>query len=195
MATLQDMVEHCEVCNSELEIGQIGKCDFCHEAAPVVCPTHSRFPGDIVGCGSTNVAGPDDEGLFDCADCGLFFKPQDDGVDGQAVRLKKPVEAKDGETFESKAQRLSVRFSKILREWLSEAEMADVLARNATEKNPQICHTHDFVDSNQAMLDAVKELGFREIDLTSPISDAGVDLWNAAWCFAKNNGFRCELSA
>lgn len=29
MATLENMVEHCEVCGAELEIGQIGKCDSC----------------------------------------------------------------------------------------------------------------------------------------------------------------------
>ena len=92
--------------------------------------------------------------------------------------------------FESMAQRLSVRFSQILREWLSESEMAEVLARNAAETNPQICHSHDFADPNQAMLDAAKDLGFREIDvLDGPLSSAGIDLWNAAWNLAKSNDF------
>lgn len=92
--------------------------------------------------------------------------------------------------FESMAQRLSVRFSQILREWLSESEMAEVVARNAAETNPQICHSHDFADPNQAMLDAAKDLGFREIDvLDGPLSSAGIDLWNAAWNLAKSNGF------
>jgi hypothetical protein len=26
-----------------------------------------------VGCGSAKLTGPDDEGLYDCCDCGLFF--------------------------------------------------------------------------------------------------------------------------
>ena len=92
--------------------------------------------------------------------------------------------------FESMAQRLSVRFSQILREWLSESEMAEVVARNAAETNPQICHSHDLADPNQAMLDAAKDLGFREIDvLDGPLSSAGIDLWNAAWNLAKSNGF------
>lgn len=31
MSTLQDMVEHCEACGTELEIGQIGDCDDCQD--------------------------------------------------------------------------------------------------------------------------------------------------------------------
>ena len=32
---------------------------------------------DIVGCGSTNVSQPDEEGLCDCSDCGIFFPAAD----------------------------------------------------------------------------------------------------------------------
>lgn len=43
------------------------------------CPTatHHRdgTPHTIVGCGSTNLTGPDHEGLYDCLDCGIFFDP------------------------------------------------------------------------------------------------------------------------
>jgi len=42
--------------------------------AEIKCPTNERHPGDLVGCGSTNVIGPDEEGLCDCMDCGLFFE-------------------------------------------------------------------------------------------------------------------------
>jgi hypothetical protein len=37
------------------------------------CPTNLRFEGDLVGCGSTNIVGPDEEELFDCCECGLWF--------------------------------------------------------------------------------------------------------------------------
>jgi len=40
----------------------------------VRCPTGARWEGDLVGCGSANLSEEDDEGLFDCLDCGLFFK-------------------------------------------------------------------------------------------------------------------------
>jgi hypothetical protein len=39
------------------------------------CPDNSRCEGDIVGCGSNNLEGPDDEGLIDCLDCGIWFDP------------------------------------------------------------------------------------------------------------------------
>lgn len=38
------------------------------------CPTVARWEGDLVGCGSANLTEEDDEGLFDCLDCGLFFR-------------------------------------------------------------------------------------------------------------------------
>ena len=41
---------------------------------PITCPTTTRHPNDIVGCGSSNVTGPDSEGFHDCLDCGMFFK-------------------------------------------------------------------------------------------------------------------------
>ena len=43
---------------------------------PVKCPDNSRFEDDLVGCGSTDVIGPDEEGFYDCLNCGLFFKPE-----------------------------------------------------------------------------------------------------------------------
>ena len=53
-----------------------------------------RLPGErhaIIGCGSTNVAGPDSDGVYDCGDCGMWFLPQvqtegvDDVVDGDEI--------------------------------------------------------------------------------------------------------------
>ena len=41
----------------------------------VRCPS----PGDgrgLEGCGSFNVTGPDEEGLYECDDCGLWFDEQ-----------------------------------------------------------------------------------------------------------------------
>lgn len=48
----------------------------------VACPTTpvqpDGSPHTIIGCGSTNVSGPDDEGLYDCLDCGIWFNPADE---------------------------------------------------------------------------------------------------------------------
>lgn len=40
------------------------------------CPATGRHPSDLIGCGSGNVTGPDAEGLYDCLDCGLFFRAE-----------------------------------------------------------------------------------------------------------------------
>ena len=44
---------------------------------PVRCPTNpiavDGTRHTIDGCGSTNVDGPDHEGLFDCLACGIWF--------------------------------------------------------------------------------------------------------------------------
>ena len=37
------------------------------------CPAEPRFEGDLCGCGSANLNGPDGEGVYDCLDCGIFF--------------------------------------------------------------------------------------------------------------------------
>lgn len=38
------------------------------------CPTHKRHEGDIIGCGVTFSGRPDDEGLIDCPNCGMWFE-------------------------------------------------------------------------------------------------------------------------
>jgi hypothetical protein len=43
------------------------------------CPTALVAPAGtkhtIVGCGSSNIVGPDEEGLYDCLDCGIWWNP------------------------------------------------------------------------------------------------------------------------
>ena len=45
-----------------------------HEGQTICCPKTSRYEGDVVGCGSTNIVEDASEpGMFDCLDCGIFF--------------------------------------------------------------------------------------------------------------------------
>jgi hypothetical protein len=37
------------------------------------CPDNKRHEDDIVGCGRTFTAEPDNEGLIDCPHCGMWF--------------------------------------------------------------------------------------------------------------------------
>jgi hypothetical protein len=47
------------------------------EESAIRCPANARHPGDIVGCGSANLVGPDDEGFYDCLDCGIWFTAEE----------------------------------------------------------------------------------------------------------------------
>jgi hypothetical protein len=42
----------------------------------VTCPKDARFKGDLEGCGHTFTQEPDDEGYFDCPECGMFFNAE-----------------------------------------------------------------------------------------------------------------------
>jgi hypothetical protein len=48
------------------------------------CPTtpHDAHgnPHTVIGCGSTNTTEPDDEGLVDCGDCGIWFDPTRESI-------------------------------------------------------------------------------------------------------------------
>ena len=81
-------------------------------------------------------------------------------------------------------EELGKAFSTVLRRWLDNEQMAEVVARNAAEEDTGICHSHDFCDANMAMLEALAALtGKTEDELTNVITltEAGTSLWNAAW--------------
>lgn len=78
---------------------------------------------------------------------------------------------------------LAREFSRILCEWCTPDEMAEIRQRNLTpEYSGGCCASHDFYDANQAMIDAVESLG-GEYDTDS---DLPID---AAWGIAKQAGF------
>jgi hypothetical protein len=64
----------------------------------MTCPTSPLTadgePHTIIGCGSTNVTGPDDEGLWDCLDCGIWWNPalEDEVLPETCARIEVPRE-------------------------------------------------------------------------------------------------------
>jgi hypothetical protein len=82
-------------------------------------------------------------------------------------------------------EKLAKEFAYVLKVWLSIDQQARVLILNKAEQNPSICHSHDFCDANQAMIDALKNIGI-ESDCQS---DEQMALINEAWDIAKRNGF------
>lgn len=83
---------------------------------------------------------------------------------------------------------LANRFCETLHAWLGKKKMAQVVKLNKRERSKGICHSHDFCDANQAMLDAAAELGIE-------IGDAGENakqtkIWVGAWNLAKDREFK-----
>lgn len=81
---------------------------------------------------------------------------------------------------------LAVRFIENLGIFMSDEQLAEAAERNKAETNQNICHTHDFCDANQCMIDAVGE----------EFANSGVqnDRIVAAWSLARSWEFKipCE---
>lgn len=82
-------------------------------------------------------------------------------------------------------------FRSVLRAWLTEAQLVEVDARNRAQENENICHTHDFCDSNMAMFDAFTQVVGRDmvLDSNDPKWSEDSALFNDAWSLAKADGF------
>jgi hypothetical protein len=79
------------------------------------------------------------------------------------------------------AQKLAREFCKVFTEWCTPEQLAEVNRRNDAETDDMICHSHDFYDANQAMLDAMEQLSIPY----DPSDQSNTDLIMAAWDMAK----------
>ena len=83
--------------------------------------------------------------------------------------------------------KLAAAFSRAIREALTPDQLAAVRALNAAEGPVSpVCHTHDHIDANDAMIAAFRQVTGRDPD---PSARADADLINAAWCRAKMHHF------
>lgn len=81
---------------------------------------------------------------------------------------------------------LAHEFSRVLREWLTDDEMAQVIERNAEVDDPAICASHDFCDANMAMYEAFERVMGHPIDTRKK---ADLAVWDKAWNMAKASDF------
>lgn len=72
-------------------------------------------------------------------------------------------------------------FTTKVREALSPEQLAAVVVRNIEERWGGVCHSHDFMDANECMLEALESSGY-EYD---PADEAQVNATNIAWDLAK----------
>lgn len=87
--------------------------------------------------------------------------------------------------------RLATEFDQMLRWHMTGQEYAAAVLANSKEADPDVCHTHDFIDANMSMLAAWEVVtGQAEIDGDN---DADTALWNAAWKLWRVRGRVQEL--
>lgn len=79
--------------------------------------------------------------------------------------------------------RLAKKFTENLRQEVGDGNMLQIAERNRDEKDPNICHSHDFCDANQVMIDSF-ELLYPNIPV-DPSDGRQMRLFTAAWDMAK----------
>lgn len=96
------------------------------------------------------------------------------------------------------AQQLADEFCRQLQGTLDSADFATLQARNRNEDNANLCHSHDFCDSNVVMWNAIKSLTGFEPDESNPqmngkympgMTDELGRLWSTAWNKAREQDF------
>ena len=83
------------------------------------------------------------------------------------------------------AAKLGAIFINKIRAELTQKEWRQVCKRNQKEKDPLCCHTHDFVDANEYMLEAYTEFMRTERGIEFEGIPQDFTLWNAGWDYAK----------
>jgi len=82
----------------------------------------------------------------------------------------------------------AIRFVQILRQWLTDDELKQVILRNRAETLPDVCHSHDFCDANMALHDALIDLDVEVFDEEAgTMHDDALDLMNRAHALAKKD--------
>lgn len=89
------------------------------------------------------------------------------------------------------AWRVAREFCDVMRAHLGD-NIAEVLRLNAEEPDSTLCHSHDFIDANMTMLDALVAAGYTERQVMDSIhadDDTITRIWNLAWDIAKAHDF------
>ena len=79
---------------------------------------------------------------------------------------------------------LAQEFTARLRATLTSAQWIELINLNANELNPAVCHSHDYCDANQIMIDSISFIGIEY--------SAESTLWSDAWLHARLELFEKE---
>jgi len=82
--------------------------------------------------------------------------------------------------------KVAKKFSQLLLVEIGKAKLAKAVKRNRAQKDPNVCHTHDFCDANVVMHHA---LGTCKVIRTKLSIANASKLWDEAWGMAKKAEF------
>jgi hypothetical protein len=75
-------------------------------------------------------------------------------------------------------------FIRVLTREIGLKKLAIVRERQAVERRPGICHSHDFCDANMVMQEAMEQLGLSWEKTFSADNEPMVNFWNESWDIA-----------
>lgn len=84
---------------------------------------------------------------------------------------------------------LAREFAKVLLEDIGEPSLRKAVLLNLREPDKDVCHTHDYCDSNMSMVNAYARLAGIPADSVDVCNDPFVAVANEAWSLAKSKGF------
>ena len=84
---------------------------------------------------------------------------------------------------------LALEFAKQICDELTADQLDTVNALNASSCN--VCHTHDYCDANQVMIDAMEAVSGAPVEIDAN-DDIQLTLINDAWTIARRNEFNVD---
>lgn len=93
-------------------------------------------------------------------------------------------------TAKISSHKLAAEFCRELVREIGNENLDELNARQAAETNPNICHSHDYCDANQVMLDALSAIDAdAAANYTASPNDPLNATINEAWKIARENEF------
>ena len=102
----------------------------------------------------------------------------------------------------SEALKLSEAFSRLINEELTAEQITEVNKINRIPGNESICGTHDYIDANEVVAAAFKEVFGYDFPLPGDVEDGlfakttyarDCEIWNLAWSISKRLRFQNHL--
>lgn len=91
--------------------------------------------------------------------------------------------------YSDKVEQAARVFSKKLQEELTPEEFRQAIEDNRTEESEGVCHTHDYMDANEVMADALEEVMGEGYCDDIPPNQEKVLFWNSVWELAFTKEF------